>query len=258
MTRHLAALILIAMTLLLAVHGQPIDPLVREAEHVGSYTWQIGLGYTPVGSQGTGVDPFGFPYSYVRLAHGVELSLTGTLNIRRGFKVGAQIADTTWHVIEQQTSLQETVDERTIDREFAYIGFGETRLAPDTTLDPRVTLSLGNPQHHTLGVSVNILRDPMVLSGEVSFGRHASAPHERLSMSLAAGFVANAWITLQAHAGWSIPLREAALPVATLGIAVGYDLDLLGDLTVNVRCTLHLTGSTTLLSLKLEVAGRSR
>lgn len=256
MSRRLLTLALIAVTLLQVVQGQPIDPLVREAERVGSYTWQFGLGYTPVGSQGTAVDAMGFPYAYTHLAHGVEISLSGTLNIRRGFRLGAQIADTTWHVIERRTSLEDSVTERTINREFAYTGFGETRLAPDTTLDPRVTLSLGTPQHHSLGVSVNILRDPMVLSGEVGFGRHASAPHERLSMSLAAGFVANAWITLHTHAGWSIPLREAALPTATLGIAVGYDLDLVGDLTVNVRSTLHLTGTRTLLSLKLELTKR--
>ncbi len=253
MKRSLIAMVLIAAAALQAVMGQPIDPLVREAEHVGSYSWQVGLGYTPVGERGTGVDTLGFPYTYTRLAHGVELSLAGTLNIRQGFKVGMEVADTTWHILQRRTCVHETVEEASVKRDFAYTGFGETRLAPDTTLDPRVTLSVGNPQHHNLGVSVNILRDPMVLSGELGLGRHATAPYERLSLSLAAGFVANAWIAVHTTASWNIPLREADLPTATLGIVLAYDL--VGDLTINVRCNLHLQGPATFLSVKLEVTG---
>ncbi len=250
----LAAAVLFSLALG-AAGAEPIDPLTREEGQVGAYTWQVGLGYTPVGSTGGRVDALGVPYEYTRLAHGVELSLGGTLNVSAHWKTGIEVADTTWLIRERRTYPQETVDEESRRREFAYNAFGEARLAPGSALDPRATLSVGDPRQTALDLSVSVLRDPLALFGRLGYARHATAPQDWLSFGLAAGFVANAWITVSTQADWEVPLSGAEIPAATLGLLVLYDLDMVGKLQLKAGATLHLQESG-ILGLSVELAGR--
>ncbi len=238
-----------------AAGSEPIDPLTREEGRVGAYTWQVGLGYTPVGSTGGRVDALGVPYEYTQLAHGVELSLAGTFNVSAHWKTGIEVADTTWLIRERRIYPQETVDEETRKRDFAYSAFGEARLAPGSTLDPRATLSVGDPRQTALDLSVSVLRDPLALFGRLGYARLATAPEDWLSFGLAAGFVANAWITVSTQADWEVPLSGAELPSATLGFLVQYDLDIVGELQLKAGVTVHLQGPS-ILGLSLELAGR--
>ncbi len=238
-----------------AAGSEPIDPLTREEGQDGAYTWQVGLGYTPVGSTGGRVDALGVPYEYTQLAHGVELSLAGTFNVSAHWKTGIEVADTTWLIRERRIYPQETVDEESRKRGFAYTAFGEARLAPGSALDPRATLSVGAPRQTALDLSVSVLRDPLALFGRLGYARLATAPEDWLSIGFATAFVANAWISVKTSAGWEVPLAEVALPRATLGLLVQYDLDLVGDLQLRTSVTLHVQ-ERCLLSFSLQLAGR--
>ena len=82
------AVTLLAFITLVAVAQAPIEPLRRSEEKPGSYSWQVGLGYTPYGTSGVGVDEHGVPYDFVRLAHELRLLLSGTVQMSSGLKVG--------------------------------------------------------------------------------------------------------------------------------------------------------------------------
>ncbi|MFO8033658.1 MAG: hypothetical protein R6U88_00675 [Candidatus Bipolaricaulota bacterium] len=250
------ALWLLLALALCAAGAEPIDPLARREEDAGSYTWQVGLGYIPEGHSGTAVDAWGIPYNYTRIAHGAELSLSATFNVSPHWKTGIEVADTTWLIRERRNCPQETVGEEYRRREFAYNAFCEARLAPGSALEPRVTLSVGDPRCSAVSLSASVLRDPMVLFGRIGYAGHAEPPEETVYFSLAGAFVANAWITVSTTAGWEVPVREPALPGTTLGMLVQYDLDIIGDLQLKWRVTLHLQGGSTLLGVSLELAGR--
>ena len=78
----------VALLALAAVAQAPIEPLRRPEEKPGSCSWQVGLGYTPYGTSGVGVNEHGVPYDFVRLAHELRLLLSGTVQMSSGLKVG--------------------------------------------------------------------------------------------------------------------------------------------------------------------------
>lgn len=232
---------------------EPVDPLVRREEG-RTHTWQVGLGYVPVGTTGGGVDSLGVPYEYTRMAHGVELSLSGTLRVTKHWRTGIELADTTWFISERRTSLEQTADKKFQEREFSYSVFGEARLAPDSALDPRVTMAVGDPRQSALDLSMSVLRDPLALLGRLGYARYGDSPHDALSFALGAAFVANAWMTLITQAGWEVPLGDPALPATTLEFLVQYDLDMVGNLRLKGRVNLRLQ-QPPLLGVGLELTG---
>ncbi len=255
--KRLAALALLTTGMALcACPADPIDPLVRDQDRPGAYRWHLGLGYTPAGERGHAIDTYGVPYEYTKLMHGVTLSLSGELSINPMWKAGVEISDTTWLMREQRVYTHHTFTEESAAREFSYSLVGETRLAPASHLDPTVTLSVGHPRLRAIEASVNLLRDPVALLGQLGYARHAVSPRETLSFSIACAFVANAWITLGASASWDIPLDEPSFPAAAVSILLQHDLELTGKLQIKAHITMHIVENSPLLGVTLELGGR--
>lgn len=248
-----AALILLSVT---AWAQTPIDPLKRPDEATGEYTWQLGLGYTPSGREGFGVDAFGQPYGFTLLSHEWRLSLTGTVHFGEGWKTGIAVS--------QSTTTQDEVrrypwgEERlsSSERGMAYSVFQEWRIDPKNPWDPRVSMSLGHPWKGGIGVAASFLRDPMVLVGEVGLRSQEEEPHAWFTLGLGAGFVANAWISVSTSGSLAVPVLGVGVPVTSLGVRLRYALDPRGKGELGVRATLSLRGDRAWVSLEAEWTGR--
>jgi len=78
-----------------ALAQAPIDPLRRPEEPVGQYTWRLGLGYTPSGQEGMGIDELGRPYTFTRFSQEWRLTLSGTVQLATGLKTGFEVSEQT-------------------------------------------------------------------------------------------------------------------------------------------------------------------
>lgn len=248
----------ITVTLLLsaAVLAQvPIQPLRRPEEKPGSYSWQAGLEYTPYGESGVGVDQQGFPYEFVRLSHQLSFTISGAIQIASGFKAGVELAHTTTLVNEKRVYLQGSKELSSVNETFGYSVFYEWRLDPQSPWDPRVSLSFGAPWRSGIKLSASLLRDPVVLVGELGLRSREEEPHSWLAMALAAGFVANSWIRLSVSTSLAVPIFGEGIPLGSVGVMMSYAFDPEEKKSVDVRVSLVIEKQT-LLSLK--VSGRWR
>jgi len=234
----------------------PIEPLRRPEETVGQYTWLLSLGYTPSGQEGMGLDDLGQPYTFTRFSQEWRLTLSGTVQIATGLKTGIEISEQTTLTQEIRRYPNDEVRLSSSSRAISYNLFCEYRLDPKNPWDPRASFSLGHPWQGGIGLSLSLLRDPMVLVANISLRGQSEEPWSWLVLGLGAGFVANLWISISASAGLAVPLAGVGIPSTTLGIRTRYALDVKGKQEIGIRATLVLRGGRTWLSLEAEWLGR--
>lgn len=240
----------VALLALAAVAQAPIEPLRRPEEKPGSYSWQVGLGYTPYGTSGVGVNEHGVPYDFVRLAHELRLLLSGTVQMSSGLKVGVELVDITTTVEEKRTYLHGTEKLSFTQETLGYSVFYEWRMDPQSPWDPRVSLSFGDPWRTSIKASASLLRDPVVLVGELGVQSREDEPHSWFTVALGTGFVANSWIRLSVSANLAVPISEAGLPLGSAGAKVAYAFDPEEKKAVEVRIALS-TGESSWISLEV-------
>ena len=234
----------------------PIDPLRRPDEATGEYTWQLGLGYTPSGREGFGVDAFGQPYTYTLLSQEWRLSLTGTVHFSGGWKMGIAVSQSTTTVDEVRRYPWSEERLSSSERGMAYSAFQEWRIDPKSPWDPRVSMSLGHPWEGGIGAAASFLRDPMVLVGEIGLRSQEEEPQAWLTLALGAGFVANAWISVSTSGSLAVPMLGVGVPLTSLGVRLRYALDPRDKGELEVRATLSLRGDRARVSLDVEWTGR--
>ena len=234
----------------------PIDSLKRPDEKTGEYTWRVGLGYTPSGREGFAVDELGRPYTYTLFSQEWRLALAGTVHFGGGWKTGFEVLESTTTVEELRR--YPWGEERLLrsDRRVAYSVFQEWRLDPKNPWDPRISLSFGYPWKAGVAAAASLLRDPMVLVGEIGLRSQEEEPQAWLTLGLGAGFVANAWISVSVSGSLVVPVLGVGVPVTSLGLRLRYALDLKGKQEVGVRAALNLRGDRAWVSLDVEWAGR--
>ena len=204
-------LVTISVFLFLTVWAQtPIDPLKRPDEAPGEFSWQVGLAYIPSGREGFAVDSLGQPYAFTTFREEWQLSLTGTVHFGGGWKTGLIISQST--VVVRELRRYPWGEERlsTTVRKMAYSAFQEWRIDPKSPWDPRVSISLGHPWKTGVAFAASLLRDPMVLVGEIGLRSQEEEPQAWLTLALAAGFVANAWISLSTTGSLAVPALGGA------------------------------------------------
>jgi len=169
----------------------PIEPLQRPEEPVGQYTWRLGLGYTPSGREGVGIDDLGQLYTFTRFSQEWRLTLSGTVQLATGLKTGAEVSEQTTLTKEIRRYPNEEVRLSFSHRSVLYHFFCKSRLDPKNPWDPRASFSLGHPWRGGIGLSLSLLRDPMVLVADISLRGQNEEPQSWLVLRLGAGFVAN-------------------------------------------------------------------
>ena len=239
-----------------ALAQAPIDPLRRPEEPVGQYTWRLGLGYTPSGQEGMGIDELGRPYTFTRFSQEWRLTLSGTVQLATGLKTGFEVSEQTLLIQEVRRYPDEEVRLTSSHRAMLYNFFCEYRLDPKNPWDPRASFSLGHPWRGGAGLSLSLLRDPMVLVADISLRGQSEEPWSWLFLGLGAGFVANLWISISATTSFAVPLVGVGIPLMSLSIRARYALDVKGKQEIGVRATLFLRGERTWLSLEVEWVGR--
>lgn len=240
-----------------ALAQEPIDPLRRSEEQPGEHSWRVSLGYAPSGQDGFGVDELGWPYTYTRFSQEWALTLAGATHLVNWGKVGFAItgSSTTVEEVRQYTD-HEVGLPSTRHQRFTYTMFQEFRLDAQNPWDPRITLSLGHPWQTEIRASASLLRDPVVLVGNLAFQTRKEEPAGWLTVGLGAGFVANSVISLSASTSLAVPVTGVGIPAATLGLRVRYGLDSRGKREVDVRTTLTLRGDQAWLTLEVEASGQ--
>ena len=254
--KGICAIVFIVCLSSFAVAQTPFQPLQRPAETSGQYTWQLDLSYIPYGVSGFSVDEYGQPYSYTRFSQEWRLGISGTFVLGGGWKMGFSASDLSTIDKEKRKYADHESDLNSIYHDFAYSISSEYRLDSKSAWDPRISISLGSPWEGEIGVSASLLRDPVVLVGRVSMLTRADAPHNWLSLSLGAGFVANAWINLSASASVTVPTRGVGLPTTTVGLRALYSLDSESKKEVGVRVTLSVQGQIPRLTFEAEASWR--
>lgn len=233
-----------------------IEPLRRAEEPPGQYTWHLSLGYTPLGREGLGVDELGQPYAYTLFAQEWRLTFGGTVQLATGLKTGVEVSEQTTVTQEVQRYSTEEVRLTKTDRTVLYSTFCEYRMDPGSRWDPRASLFLGHPGKAGVGLSLSLLRDPMVLVADLSFRGQEEEPQGWFVTSLGAGFVANLWISVSTLTSLAVPVVGVGVPSTSLGVRVRYGLDVQGKEEIGVRATLVLRGDRTWLALEAEWLGR--
>lgn len=129
-------------------------------------------------------------------------------------------------------------------------------MAPRNPWDPRVSMAFGHPWKAGVTVAGSLLRDPMVLVGEIGLRAQEEEPQAWFTLGLGAGFVANAWISLSVLGSLAVPVLGVGVPLTSLGVRVRYARDPRGRGEIGVRAGLTLRGGQAWTSLDVEWVGR--
>lgn len=238
-----------------ALGDEPFQVVQRSVEAAGDCEFKVGLAYAPTGTHGIGVDDRGFPYSYTCYTEDWQAGLSLGFQLTEASKVGFSLGERVTNAREQREYASGEINAlANRERDFSYAVSHEWRIAEDTAWDPRVVISVGHPWTGEVSGSVSILRDPVVLVGELRVLTQNAVPHDWLDLSLGAGFVANAAISLSTSAHFMVPRSGVSLPVTTLGMRVSYSLDASSGRKLAINVSLQLEGKAPTLSVHAEAS----
>jgi hypothetical protein len=254
---RLSVVLVLALALAGAAAQQPIDPLVRPAEEGGQFSYTLTIGYAPSGRDGAAVNEDGLAYTYRRVSHALNLTLAGRYVATPDLTIGVTLTPALAVSQEERTFADKYLQPIWRSRfDLAASVQAELRIARDTPLDPRVAVTLAYPL--SLGVSggASLLRDPVVLSANLSASKTLDAPGAYLGVGLAAGLVANQEITLSASLGMTLPIGVLDPPRTTIGLRVAHTVDPASGSEIAVRMELALAGAESRAGLAFELSGR--
>ncbi|MGC9523687.1 MAG: hypothetical protein ACP5HG_17680 [Anaerolineae bacterium] len=233
-----------------------IEPLRRPEEDLGAFTWKMGIGYAPFGEAGLTADEYGRPCAWTRLTQEWRLTLAGSVVFGSGLKAGIEFVDAARFVDETRTYPSGEVRASYVQEKLAYSSALEWRVAPDSPWDPRVTLSLGDPWRSAVDLSVSLLRDPVVLAGEIGVCSRQEKPRDWVRVTMGAGFTANSLVKVIGAASIVVPTSGVAFPAGSVGLGVRYALDAVGRRELALHVTLGTEGGRAWLAVDVWATGR--
>jgi hypothetical protein len=251
----LTILLIVACAWLRALADEPFQVVQRAGEPAARHLLEVGLGYTPSGTQGIGVSDTGIPYSFTCETEDWQAGLSLSLQLTDASKIEFDLTECLSRAREQRMYANgEAETLATRESDLSYALSREWRIAEATAWDPRITISFGYPWTGELAGSVSLLRDPVVLAGKLRVLTQQPEPHDWLDLSLGAGFVASPAISLSTLAHFMVPRSGIGLPVTVFGMRVAYSLDASGNRQIAIGITLRLEGETPALSVQAEVS----
>ena len=255
------AVLLILMGLMWFVVGGAQTPAfspIRLVEDEGEaqFSWTVSLAYHPQGSTGAGYDTLGKFYTFVRFADQWQSSLSMSWSFASCHKIGTALIQNTTAHYERRQYASSVSDETFTSRGISHSSYYEYRIAPGNALDPRFRLSYRSPSRFGLAASVNRILDPVVLTAMVGLEHSYERPFNWVDVSLSAGLVANARLTFTASSGMAVPVEDAGLPSASIGLCARYSLGTDGGLYLSVQTTLHMQGQSSWIAPSVSIRGR--
>jgi len=252
----LAACCALASTLACAAQSE-FDPLRRaEDEESASLRWELAGGYTPYGTEGTGLDGDGQPYRFIRFVDERTISLSASITLGSSHKLGATAADTTSILRERRDYATGSVRLESRETAVRYRGFYELRLAPTHALDPRLRLVHATPDSLGVAASISLLLDPVVLLGGVEVSQHSSPHCTWITTTAAGGLVANQRVSYAMTASLGVPVTAVALPSSSFTFRSVIALDARQTREIVIAATMSLRGTQAWVSGRVALRGR--
>lgn len=223
-TLALTALVMITVPVLSPAQT-PADPLVRPDETPGKYELTLGLAYVPGGEEGLALSEHG-PVVYTNLQHQVVVPLGLQYFASPSSSIVLTLTPRIVHTIRaEMASGAATTSSQTETSIGGSVGL-RRRLAPLHAWDPTLALSLDLPfRTAQLALSVSWLRDPVVLSGSLSYKVAIQPRAHHVAVDLGAGLFLNDKIRARVSAQQSVRLDEPALPRWNWSSGIVYSLD---------------------------------
>jgi len=235
----------------------PFDPLRRaEDEGEAQLSWVISLAYHPQGSSGAGYDDLGEFYTFVRFSEQWQSSASMSWSFSPCHKLGTALTQSTTTLFERRQYASSESDETSTSRGFSYSSYYEYRIAPGSPLDPRFRLSYRSPSWFGIAASVSRVLDPVVLTAMVGLVHKHQRPLSWADLSLSAGLVANSRVTFTVSSGMTVPVQDAGLPSASIGLCARYSLEPSGGLQLSVQTTLHMQGQSSWIAPAVSIRGQ--
>lgn len=231
----LRRLILSAIGLVVMCVGAPIvsaneEPYVLIQDvtesHAGRTVYSVNFGYSPQAFSGQFWDVQGQPYVANTLMR--EWSVVGAA--RKNWSDRWTVVFSTRYnrlsVLEERLFATHREEVRTLDSTWGVQLGIQGKLQSDHPLDPRIGFNVALPEQTIdarLGLSM--VRDPMVLSGILGYGKDLKADGDTLVAGFGLGFVANDVLSVGVNMQHLMAIETWAPPTNSLSLAVGYVLD---------------------------------
>ena len=221
----------------------------------GDLSYFVSLSYFPSGSSFAGTDEAGEDLRITEAFQNFGVAFEGSYNLSSADRVTARLSPSfTLGAAEVSSG----VDQKVTPSSSARVGGGFAltyALAPNSALNPAVSVSLSYPFVSSVDLSASLIRDPIVLDGFVGVTKPFDAPDVNLFLGSSVGFIANEIIDLRFGNSVSIPLNVVAPTFWSLNFGVGYALDPEGATKIGLTSYLDVLEGAASLGLRLDLSG---
>lgn len=202
----------------------------------GRTVYSLNVGYLPQAFSGQGWDPEGRPYVMNSVTREWSLQATARKdwNERWTFVVGGRHYRLS--VAEERIYTAQREKIRTVESTWGMQLGLQNKLQPGHPLQPKVGLTVALPEQ-TIEAQFgwSMVRDPMVLSGFLGYGRDVKTAKSRLMAGFGLGFVANDVLSVGVSVQHLMLNETWAPPTNRVALSVGYVVDHAKGRQVNIE-----------------------
>jgi hypothetical protein len=234
----------------------PIDPLKLPQAEIGTYIYTFGVNFTPDSQRRVNFDEFGRPFVDTILYQNLSTSFTGSYSFDKSLSMAGGVN----YNLSLEDQKQENADFKQYNhRSFNNVNGGlslEYRIAPGSALEPRLSVGVNYPWVINAQSSISLLKDPVILLASLGYNKPLQNTADSVTIGLGAGFVANDNINFSASGSYTMPLGDVDVPVTSLSLRTGYNLDPKGNQELGFKTLLNVSARETTIGFGIEFGGR--
>lgn len=224
---------------------------------LGQPLYSIHTGYSPYAMSGQAWDDQGQPYAVNVLV--TEWSMRGAARIGWGdrwtFMASSHVGRLS--SVEERTFLTHHEAVRTSESTWGGQLGVQGRLRPGHPLEPKFALTMTFPERVLEAqIAVSLVRDPIVLSGMLGYGKHSDGSEADVVAGVGMNFVANDVINLGLNLRHHIVPGSMLPPTNRLSIGLGYMVDRETARQMNFETAFWSDGDRLMVSFGIGWVGR--
>lgn len=241
-----------------SANDEPYVLIENTAEPLSGRTvYSISVGYSPQAFSGQAWDQQGRPYALNGMMR--EWSLRATArkdwNDRWSFVVGSRYHRLT--IVEERMYAGHREEIRTVEGTWGMQLGIQSKWQPGHPLEPKAGLAFAWPEQTVeaqLGWSM--VRDPVVLSGSLGYGKDFKNETTALTAGFGLGLVANEVLSIELGLQHLMAMETWASPTNRLALSVGYVVDHARGRQVNFETAFWSDGERFIVSFGLGWTAR--